>query len=398
MQNLVTDKPAFSTLSEQRLAELALARGPLDEARSLPGWTYTDPEFYAVEEELVLRREWLSVGRVEDVPQPGDYFATSVLREPVLVVRNDNGDIQALSGVCRHRAMVMASGKGNAKRFSCPYHAWTYDLNGQLLAAPRMEENSKFDKKNCALPKIRTEIWQGWIFINFDSDAEPLEPRLKSLADILSVYRLEEMKTVGEPLVYDQHFNWKLLPDNWENYHALGAHANSLLASGFYTIDTLYPWESTDAYSIWYTEVKEGKEVPYKFGGAEEAINQELPPELARGYIGIHIFPCHLILLSPEDLIYYKILPGAVDYFRLEASVSYLPAVAKNPELVAAAKKREQGLDFIHGVEDVLVLEGGQAGWKSRFMEQGYLSDLEKPLWQFYQYLIPRVLQGVNGR
>ncbi len=197
----------------------------------------------------MLRREWLSVGRVEDVPEPGDYFATTLLREPLVIVRREDGEIQALSAVCRHRGMVVASGRGNAKRFVCPYHLWNYNLDGELVTAPKMKGNREFNRKDCRLPKVRTEIWQGWVFVNFDPDAEPLAPRLKALDEVLAPYRLSELETPVAPLVYEQHFNWKLLaPDNWENYHVPGVHAKSLLSMEIFTADTEYPWGSQDAF------------------------------------------------------------------------------------------------------------------------------------------------------
>ncbi len=380
-------------LDDQRRADLALAQRPLEDARGLPPWAYNDPAFYAAEEKYVLRREWLSVGRIDDVPESGDFFTVSLLGEPLIIARGDDGEIRALSAVCRHRAMVVASGRGRTERFVCPYHAWTYDTTGRLTAAPMMNGSSAFDKKRCALPQLRTEIWQGFIFVNFDPEAEPLAPRLKELDEILAPYRLAELESGAPPLDYEQHFNWKLLaPDNWENYHVLGVHAKSLLATGMFTPNTEYLAKPNGAFTAWMNPFKEGNPPPVtlkEFPG--------LPPELKRGWVGVHVYPCHLFLASPEDSTYYRVLPQSVDNFQLEVRFSVLPELVDDPAFKDTLANRRAMLDFVHVQEDAPALEATARGLRSSLFEQGCLSPEERPLWEFYNYLVPKVLEGLDN-
>ena len=124
---------------------------PLNQSRHLPGHIYTSPEILALEKERVFMKDWLCMGRVEEIENPGDYMTFRVVGEPVIVVRNEAGDINAMSNVCRHRGVEVVSGEGNLKEFSCPYHGWTYDLRGQLIGAPYMKEAEGFDPQTCRL-------------------------------------------------------------------------------------------------------------------------------------------------------------------------------------------------------------------------------------------------------
>ena len=152
---------------------------PLNEASTLPPDCYTSEEFFNLEVREIFSKEWVSVGRVDMVENVGDYFTIELLGEPLVVCRDEDGEVQCLSRVCRHRAAeVVEPGQGNTRRFQCRYHFWNYDLKGQLVGAPEMGEAVNFNKEKICLPKLRTEVWQGFIFVNFDADAEPLAPRL----------------------------------------------------------------------------------------------------------------------------------------------------------------------------------------------------------------------------
>ena len=119
-------------------------KAPVNQARHLPGYIYTSPEVYRQAKEKIFMKDWLCVGRVEEVENPGDYITFRVTDEPGIVARDDLGNLNAFSNVCRHRGVEVASGAGNLKEFRCPYHGWTYDLAGKLLGAPYMSEAKGF--------------------------------------------------------------------------------------------------------------------------------------------------------------------------------------------------------------------------------------------------------------
>ncbi len=197
---------------------------PLEEASTLPPFAYTSEKFYALEVERLFMKEWLCVGRADQIPNPGDYFTINLFDNPLVVLRDDKGVIRALSSVCRHRGAEVIQGSGNTKELLCRYHFWSYSLQGDLYGAPEIGNIKNFDKKKICLPQLKTEIWQGFIFVTFNKDATPLGPRLKGLDEIVKNYKLGEMKTFVLAQ-YDSPWNWKLMLDNFmEFYHVLGLH------------------------------------------------------------------------------------------------------------------------------------------------------------------------------
>ena len=115
-------------IDEKILEEVAKTRAGLLESRHLPGWFYTSPELLQHEVETIFMKEWLCVGRLEEFPNPGDYAAIRIAGEPLLICRDNAGKMNAFRNVCRHRGTEVASGRGNLGKFTCPYHAWVYDL------------------------------------------------------------------------------------------------------------------------------------------------------------------------------------------------------------------------------------------------------------------------------
>jgi phenylpropionate dioxygenase-like ring-hydroxylating dioxygenase large terminal subunit len=152
---------------------------PFPEARTLPPRWYREPALYEREVEQVFRREWFCVARADQIPRSGSYLALDLLGEPLVAVRDLEGRLRVLSRVCRHRAMPVVLGRGEARSFQCPYHRWTDGLDGRLLAAPEMERTEGFDRARCRLPELRVEEFEGFVFASFDPDAVPLAPRLE---------------------------------------------------------------------------------------------------------------------------------------------------------------------------------------------------------------------------
>ena len=156
---------------------------PKEQARAMPAEFYTSSDFLVLETEEVLRREWLCLGHIGEVSEPGDFYTTEMLDEQILVTRDMDGEVHVLSNVCRHRGNRVAEGSGNSKRFVCQYHTWSYDNTGALLAAPLIDNTPSFDKRKCSLPEFTSEIWNGWIFVNLDGKASPLAQRLTGLQE-----------------------------------------------------------------------------------------------------------------------------------------------------------------------------------------------------------------------
>ncbi len=196
----------------------------VNEAETLPPQCYSEASFFEFEKDAIFRNEWLCVGREAWAKNPGDYFTTSHIGEPIIVVRTEDGVLKALSSVCQHRAMLVAEGHGHTRAFLCPYHHWSYSLDGQLIGAPAMDRACNFDKRAIRLPEFKVETWLGFVFINFDPDAPALKPRLTTVTEALKNFDLESADGSGPMNTERFPWNWKVSFENLND----GYHANRL--------------------------------------------------------------------------------------------------------------------------------------------------------------------------
>ncbi len=206
--------------------ELARVAADLDSGYTLPAHWYSDPAFLQVEQERVFARTWQYVGRVAQVTEPGDFFVGRAGHIPVVVVRDEEGVLRGFVNVCRHRGHEVASGEGNRRTLQCPYHAWTYGLDGCLRRAPRSEGAPGFDPTALGLAPVQVDVWGPFVFVNPDLDAPPLAGTLGELPEIvagsgldLGVLRFRERRQ------WTLKANWKIGIENYlECYHCPVAH------------------------------------------------------------------------------------------------------------------------------------------------------------------------------
>ena len=208
-----------------------LDRPSIASAEILPREAYVSEQFFAFEKQAIFAREWLCIGHVNEVPNPGDYLPLTILEEPILLVRDDAGTVRVLSSICQHRGHPIVGGLMehtpgtpclHGTRLVCPYHNWTYGLDGRLIGAPGMQDTTPVSelRKHIRLPEIRSEIFHGLVFINFDADAEPLAPRLAKLDREFATYPVEQLIPAHVFVAKDLHWNWKLHHENaLEPYH-----------------------------------------------------------------------------------------------------------------------------------------------------------------------------------
>lgn len=193
---------------------------------SLPQHYYTSDAQFAEDVEKIWHRQWIYAGHVSQVKAPGDRFTFELLDESVIIVRDESGEIHALRNVCRHRGTRLCMGPGNSKRIVCPYHSWSYALNGTLVAASRQHGNDALNYDELGLFRAQVSVWQGLIFVSFSD--EPLKD-VSEMIDADSEREMtrvepEKMKIACER-VYDADANWKLLLENGvECYHCAGVH------------------------------------------------------------------------------------------------------------------------------------------------------------------------------
>jgi phenylpropionate dioxygenase-like ring-hydroxylating dioxygenase large terminal subunit len=184
----------------------------------LPGWLYHDPEAFALEQARIFRRSWQLVCHLSDIPHPGDWQSLSVAGEPLVAIRGDDGQVRALSNVCRHRAARLLDGaEGCARRLVCPYHAWTYATDGRLTGVPNRADYPGLDLGRHGLPEYAVELWRGFVFVQIErvgpSVAEMMAPHEAEIAP----YRFEDMRAIGRVTMRPREVNWKNIADNYSD-------------------------------------------------------------------------------------------------------------------------------------------------------------------------------------
>ncbi|MCW1381409.1 aromatic ring-hydroxylating dioxygenase subunit alpha [Novosphingobium sp. KCTC 2891] len=210
-------------------ASIGIAAAPVDPDAdwSLPGWLYTDPEYFAVEMDRVIRPSWQIVCHESDIAGPGEYRTLDYLGESVIAIRGEDGQVRAFTNVCRHRAMRLVEGPaGCAKKLVCPYHAWAFETDGRLTGVPMKSDYPALRMEDNALHAVSLEIWRGFVFVRledagFPSVAEMMAPFEEEVAP----YRFEEMRRISDVRLRPRAVNWKNVGDNYsDNLHIPVAH------------------------------------------------------------------------------------------------------------------------------------------------------------------------------
>lgn len=249
----------------------SLARD-LDQGWSLPASWYTDPAIAQREHERIFRHTWHYIGRAEQVAQVGDYLTGSAGEIPVVVVRSETG-LKAFVNVCRHRRHEVMSGVGNKKLLQCPYHAWTYSLDGQLKAAPRCDREEGFNKEDFPLLSVQVATWGPWVFVNPDLQAKPLAHFLGELPQIIAKSGLDLTQLIFRQRdAWDRNANWKVMIENYlECYHCPVQHPGF---SAIIDVDPdayslrAYEWFSSQVGSVRASALEaKGKKTAYEAGG-----------------------------------------------------------------------------------------------------------------------------------
>ena len=364
----------------------ALATLPLEQATAMPPEVYHDPEIHKLELERIFARDWLCAGRAESIPRKGDYFTYRIADQPIFVMRGSDGEVNAWSNVCRHRMMRLLDGDGSCRRIVCPYHAWTYDIDGRLVAAKHMERTAVFDQADIRLHPVRAEVWQGWVYVTLSPDTPQVADLLAPLADIVADYRMGDyVEVVRQDHVWNT--NWKLLTENFmEGYHLPVTHRK--------TVGAYFPAEETEFSggtpheAFTYQLFQKTEEAPI---GTAHPDNTVLQGRWRTTSVMPTVFPSHMYVLAPDHLWYLSLQPAAIDKVAIRYGVAFAP------EKLAAANDRdtlvEQASDFLWKVnlEDRFVVEGLFEGTSALLAQPGPLSWLERENHEFTGYIARRL-------
>lgn len=371
--------PALDPVAELRAA---LAR-PFGEAFAMPKSVYASEAFLARERERIFRRDWICLGRSSALKAPGDWLAADIAGEPVLVVRQADGTLRALSNVCRHRMSVMLEGRGHAARITCPYHGWTYNLDGTLRGAPHMAGNAAFARDRICLPGLRSADWLGWLMVTLDPSAPEPGERLRGLEAEIAPYGMEHYhEEFRETFVWAT--NWKVLAENFmESYHLPVCHAGTI--GGLSRIeDSTFP-EGAPAYNLHSIM----KDPSFTLSVAHPA-NTRLAGEWRLKTLIISVYPALLITLTPGYFWYLSLMPRAPGEVHVTFGGGLAPEFVTDPEGPRHFAALKALLDEVNR-EDKGCTERVWKGLNAGLSAPGPLSPMERPLWDFARWLADRV-------
>lgn len=379
-----------SLLNEGFFESLATSTLPMAEAETLPPECYTDAAFYAFEKEAIFNHEWLCTGRESWVGHPGDYYTTSIAGEPIIVARTLKGELRAMSAVCQHRAMLVAEGSGNRRGFLCPYHHWSYALDGHLTNAPAMEKTCNFDKSKFGLPNFQVEVWNGFVFVNLDANAPPLAPRLTTVADAIANYDLGN--TEGEMPKPPPEFNWNwkvMFENNNDGYHANKLHRGPLhdfVPSELATFPEL-PDDTAGYYRHNGT-----KHPDASFNATQKAllpIFPKLTDEDRNRMMFANIPPTLSLVLTCDMAIYLIVRATGTETLQMDTGVLVAPGAMSEPSFEHCMKMNMAAAYEIIA-QDLHVDKHVQIGLRSQFAVRGRYSWQEGAQHDFNQWLVPR--------
>tara|TARA_B100000446_G_scaffold151288_1_gene146083 strand:+ start:477 stop:1643 length:1167 start_codon:yes stop_codon:yes gene_type:complete len=380
----------MSILTDELLASFESSIDTFENSDTLPAEIYTSEEFLDFERRALFDHEWLCVGLASEIPRPGDWFTKTVNGEPVIVVRGKDGEVRALSAVCQHRAMQVCEGAGNDTKFTCPYHHWSYGLDGRLLGAPAMERTGDFDKSDWGLPRLRLEIWNGFVFVNFDEEAKQLAPTLSRYAPYLEHYDLENSICPGTFTLEGLPWNWKVMFENFND----GYHANRLhkYVQDFCPSDkSAFPVPWDDASNVIFREAGY-VHIDAGFNPTHKALLPVYPQltEEERWRSTFALIPPTLCVgTAPDQAFFFIVRPITAGTIDIEVGYLFHPTAVDHPLFDQLLEASDAGVQvFIRQDQDATTKV--QAGLSSRFAPRGRYSWQEESHVQFNRWLFGR--------
>ena len=359
---------------------------------TLPRRFYADPDFYRAELERFYFNRWICAGRADRIPEPGDYFTRTLAEDSVIVTRDRSGGIHALFNVCRHRGTrICEQPEGHfVDRIQCPYHAWTYDLEGRLLAAPHMPPG--FCKDEFPLHRAGCDVWDGHIFVFLGSPGTPpaarpaspvlpappaLKDQLADLPQRFAAYRMGDLR-LARRIVYDVKANWKLIVLNYnECLHCPNLHPGLNKLHHYLGAENVAPTACYCGGAMGFrdnveTMSMDGRRRRDYLPGLNETERQQV------AYYSI--YPNLFLSLHPDYVMTHTLWPRAHNRTEIVCEWHFHPVELAKPDFYA-----DDAIEFWDQTnrEDWWISEQSQAGIESRVYQPGPYSEREALLWSF---------------
>ena len=343
-------------------------------ARTMPRERYTSPDTLAQEKERIFSRYWQCVGRASAFTKPGDYRLRTIADESLIIVRDRAGELHAFFNVCRHRGTrLCAEARGQlSETIQCPYHAWTYALDGRLIGAPHMQDAPGFDKKDYPLHEAAIAEWEGFVFVNLAKNPQPFQEWFAPMLRRLARFDLPSLK-VGHSVRYEVRANWKLVFQNYsECLHCPTIHPE---------LSVVLPYQSgandltAGPFLGGYMEIRPPHDSATLTGrSCGRLITDHLAGDDVRRAYYYTFMPNMALSIHPDYVNYYLLTPVAVDLTVVETEWMFNPANEGN-----AAFNPRDAIDFwdITNRQDWDICERSQLGVQSRRYEPGPYSPRE---------------------
>jgi Rieske 2Fe-2S family protein len=362
--------------------------------RTLPGRCYTDPAWFAAEMDRIFAAMWLAVCRLDQIASRGAFVRRDVAGASVLIVGDGRAGARAWYNVCRHRGTELCNRDSGSftGAIQCPYHAWTYDLEGRLIGAPQMDEVEGFAREDYPLRGVACEVWDGHVFINMAEMPPPLATQLGELPARFRPWRMGELRMVHRA-EYDVNANWKLIVQNYnECLHCPVIHP-LLNRMHHYLGAANVP--STASYCGGAMGLKDGVETLSVDGRRRRELLPGLGPDQRDVVNYFAIYPNLLLTLHPDYMVTVTIWPQTPERTRLISEWHFHPDEIARPGFVYL-----DAVEFweVTNREDWAISERSQRGISSRAYSPGPYSNRETQLWEFDQFVLSRVSDRVPDR
>ena len=351
---------------------------PLD-GWSLPAWTYRDPEFFELEKERVFAPAWQVVCHESDLPNPGDWHSLDYLGESVFAVRGRDGELRAFANVCRHRGSRLLDGaSGCARKIVCPYHAWTYELDGALAGVPDSASYPGLDKARHGLVQVDMEIWRGFVFVRLESRGPGVAAMMAPYEAMIAPYRFEDLRALCRVTLRPREVNWKNIGDNYsDGLHIAVAHPGLTRLFG-----RSYGVEAEQHVDRMWGEMQDRPSANWSERAYQNLLPDvpHLPADRQRGWLYFKLWPNVAFDIYPDQVDFMQWLPVSPTE-SLIREISY--ALPDERREMRAARYLNWRINRQVNAEDTALIARVQAGMASRSFTVGPLSDKEVCLRHF---------------
>jgi phenylpropionate dioxygenase-like ring-hydroxylating dioxygenase large terminal subunit len=356
---------------------------PLDDF-SLPAWTYRSARFFEQEKAAVFRQAWQVVCHLNDVPEAGDYHTLDFLGERVVVLRGDDGAVRAFHNVCRHRAARLADGdRGNCGLgLTCPYHAWSYGLDGSLRGVPRWQDFRDLDMSRHGLVPVEHEVFAGFVFVRFAPGLPSVAEMMAPYAAELAPYRFEELVPQGRVTLRPRSVNWKNVADNYsDGLHITVAHPGLTRLFG-----VSYGLEAETWVDRMWGTLRESASDNWSERAYQRLLpdTPHLPPEKRRYWFYLKLWPNVAFDIYPDQVDFMQFIPVSPTETLIREIAYVLPDARRE---MRAARYLNWRINRKVNAEDTRLIAGVQEGMGSSSYTTGPLSRKEVCLRSFSRRL-----------